>query len=42
MDMENKKTKKALVIVLIIVCTFLAFKLKSKDIKLSNNTKSLK
>jgi len=39
--MENKKTKKALVIVLIIVCTFLAFKLKSKDIKLSNNTKKV-
>ncbi|WMT81742.1 hypothetical protein [Terrisporobacter mayombei] len=28
--MKNKKTKKVLIIVFIIVCTFLAFKLKSK------------
>lgn len=39
--MRNKKTKKFLIIVFIIICTFLAFKLKGKDIKLSNNTKKL-
>lgn len=39
--MKNKKTKKFLIIVFMIVCTFLAFKLKIEDIKLSNNTKKL-
>lgn len=41
MDMENKKIKKFLIIIFIIICSFLVFKLKSEDIKLSNNTKKL-
>lgn len=40
MDIKSKKSKKIL-IVLFIICIFIAFKLKSEDVKLYNNIKKL-
>ena len=41
MYIENKKTKKVLIIIFIIICIFIVFKLGIKDIKLINNTKKI-
>lgn len=39
--MRNKKTKLFLIFAFVITCTLIGFKLKSEDIKVSNNIKKL-